>query len=159
TNAAHRGLAETTFNLGDLGAQALVYLEDGRSKLGMNLSLPIGQSVIAYAEWAGGPEESLIARAVDFGRRTGTLPAGAPSPLPADTSSRLANALAAGASWTLGTSVTLNFEYHLHTSGLSGGDWDRWFDAARATPMLVPSLWYIRGYALDQLEPVAMHQL
>lgn len=159
TNAAHRGLAETNFNLGDLGAQALVYLEDGRSKLGVNLTLPIGQSVIAYAEWAGGPEKSLIARAVDFGRRTGTLPAGAPSPLPTDTSSQLANDLAAGASWTLGTSLTLNLEYHLHTSGLSGGDWDRWFDAARATPMLAPSLWYVRGYAADQLEPVGMHQL
>lgn len=159
TNTSHRGLAETRFNLGDLGGQALVYLEDGRSKLGVNLSLPIGQSVIAYAEWAGGPEKSLIARAVDFGRRTGTLPAEAPSPLPTDGSSRLANDLAAGASWTLGTSLTLNLEYHLHTSGLSGGDWDRWFDAARANPMLVPSLWYIRGYAADQLEPAAVHQL
>src|SRR5262249_3731765 len=133
--------------------------EDGRSKLGVNLTMPVGQSVIAYAEWAGGFEKGLIARAVDFGRRTGALPAGAPPPLPADASTVLANDLAAGASCTLAARLTLIFEFHLHSSGLSAGDWDRWFDAARASPMLAPGLWYVRGYAADQLEPVAMHQL
>ena len=159
TNAAHRGLAEVSSNLGELSAQLLVYLEPGRSKLGVNLTRPVGQSVIAYAEWAGGVEQSLIARAIDHGRKTGTLPMDAATPISTDPSRAFRSDVAAGAAWTIATTVTLNAEYHLHQGGLSRADWDRWFTAGRATPALAGELWYIRGYANDQLEPVTRHQI
>ena len=159
TNAAHRALAEASFNLGDVSAQGLVYLEEGRSRLGMNLTFPIGQSVIAYAEWAGGPEKNLITRALEYGRATGTLPAEAGPPIPTDSSSDFANDVAVGGSWTIATRLTLNLEYHFHQSGLSRGDWDHWFDAGQASPQLAGELWYLRGYANAELEPAAMHQI
>jgi hypothetical protein len=159
TNAAHRGLAEVSSSFGDLSAQALVYLEPRRSKLGLNLTHPIGDSAIAYVEWTGGFEENLIARAIDYGRETGTLPAGATPPIPTDSSRAFRNDLAAGASWTIAASLTLNLEYHLHQGGLSRADWDHWFSAGLAAPARAGELWYIRGYANDQLEPAAMHQI
>ena len=159
TNAAHRGLAEVSSNLGELSAQLLVYLEPGRSKLGVNLTRPVGQSVIAYAEWAGGVEQSLIAHAIDHGRKTGTLPMDAATPISTDPSRAFRSDAAAGAAWTIATAVTLNAEYHLHQGGLSRADWDRWFAAGRATPALGGELWYIRGYANDQLEPATRHEI
>jgi hypothetical protein len=159
TNAANRGLATVSWNVGSISVLSLVYLEHHHSKLGLALTRPIGQRVVAYAEWAGGYEQNLIARALELGRQTATIPEDAPPPVPTDSSLALRNDLAAGTSWTLGTALTLNFEYHLHQGGLSRGDWHRWFAAAGSTPALAPELWYIRGYAADQLEPATRHEL
>jgi len=159
TNATDRGLAKLTWNLGDTSAQALLYLERGRSKLGFDLTRPVGQNVIAYAEWAGGWDESLIARAIDYGKQTGTLPREAPVPVPADAARSFHDDLAVGGSFTAAGAVTFNLEYHLHQGGLSRGDWVRWFARGRDTPPLANELWYIRGYASDQLEPATRHQL
>jgi hypothetical protein len=158
TNATHRGLVEIDETFGDLAVQALGYLESGRSKLGVELTQPIGDSVIAYAEWAGGFDHDLIERAIELGGRTGTLPMTAPVPIPTPASRGFDNDLAAGASWTIAAAVTVNVEYHLHQGGLSRADWNHWFDAGRANPMLAGELWYIRGYANDQLEPATMHE-
>jgi len=159
TNSADRGLAKLTWNLGDTSAGALLYLESHRSKLGLDLTRPLGQSVIAYAEWAGGWDETLIARAIDYGRDTGTLPHNARPPIPTDASRSFHNDLAVGGSLTIAAAVTVNLEYHFHQGGLSRNDWDRWSSAGRATPALANELWYIRGYASDQLEPATRHQL
>jgi hypothetical protein len=51
----------------------------------------------------------------------------------------------------------LNLEYHFHQGALDGDDWARWFAAGGANPLLAPQLWYIRGYAADQLEPASQH--
>ncbi len=157
TNAAHRVLASASATAGDLSAQALFYYERQRSKVGVALTRPLGSSVVAYTEWALGYEANLIARAIDYGRQTGTLPPGLPPPIPTDPSLALRNDVAAGASWTIGTWLTLNFEYHFHQGALTGGDWARWFAAGRANPLLAPELWYIRGYAADQMEPASQH--
>jgi len=119
----------------------------------------VGQSVIAYAEWAGGWDEDLIARAIDYGRETGTLPRDARPPIPAQTSRSFHDDLAVGGSFTIATAVTVNLEYHLHQGGLSRSDWRRWSAAGRDVPALADELWYIRGYANDQLEPATRHQL
>jgi hypothetical protein len=158
TNAAHRGLAEASFAFGDLSTQALVYLEDEGSKVGIDLTYPFGRSVIGYLEWAGGPEKSLVARALEYGTKTGSLPAGTRTPIPTDGGEPFMNDLAAGGSWTIGTTLTLNLEYHFHQAGLSAADWDRWFDAGRANPAAAGALWYIRGHAAAELEPLAMHE-
>jgi hypothetical protein len=157
TNAAHRALASASGNAGDLSVQAMVYLEQRRSKLGLALTRPLGASVVAYAEWAVGYEADLITRAIEYGRQTGTLPPGAPPPIPTDPSLAWRHDVAAGASWTIATRLTLNLEYHFHQGALTGDDWSRWFAAGRANPCLAPELWYIRAYAADQLEPASQH--
>jgi hypothetical protein len=157
TNAMHRALASASGNAGDLSAQAMVYLERRRSKLGLALTRPLGASMVAYAEWALSYEADLTTRAIEYGRQTGTLPAGAPPPIPTDPSLAWRHDGAAGASWTIAARLTLNFEYHFHQGALTGDDWARWFAAGRANPSLAPELWYIRGYAADQLEPASQH--
>jgi hypothetical protein len=157
TNAAHRVLASASGSFGDLSAQAMVYLERRRSKLGLALTRPLSSSVVGYAEWAIGHEADLVARAIDYGRQSGTLPPGAAPPIPTDPSLAWRHDVAAGASWTIATRLTLNIEYHFHQGALTRDDWSRWFAAGRANPLLAPELWYLRGYAADQLEPASQH--
>jgi hypothetical protein len=161
TNAASRVLGTLSFDVLNLSPQLLGYFERGRSKLGINVSRPIGNAVIVYAEWAGGPEKNLITRAIEFGQQTGTLPDTAPVLPPTSTSTTFRNDVAAGFSGTLATKATLNVEYHFHQSGLGGGDWGNWFDlgsAPGAPAALTTQLWYLRAYANDQQEPLTQHQ-
>jgi hypothetical protein len=162
TNSAHRVLCALSFDVLDLSPQLLGYFEARKTKIGVNLSRQLGESVVAYAEWAGGRESNLSARAADYGRETGTLPASAPILPPTDESRVFRNDVAVGGSWTIGTKVTVNLEYHLHQTGFSRRDWTNWFDigAARtAAPPATSELWYVRAFANDGQEPVPMHQL
>jgi hypothetical protein len=157
TNAAHRLLASASGSIGDTSVQLLGYLERRRSKVGLALTRPLGTSVVAYAEGTLGYEANLITRAIEYGRQTGTLPPDAPPPISTDPSLAWRNDIAAGASWAIATRLTLNVEYHFHQGALDGDDWVRWFAAGRADPLRAPELWYIRGYAADQLEPASRH--
>ena len=158
TNSADRFLFVLNLEVGDLSPQALVYHEGGRTKLGFNISHPIGQSIIAYAEWVGGNEPNLIAQAIAFGKATGTLLGIVPVLPPTSTGKAFQNDLAVGASWTSIEKVTLNLEYHFHQAGFSGGDWRNWFDIGTANPSSSPELWYVRGYASAQQQPASRHQ-
>ena len=159
TNAANRWLATFSFEVLDLSPQLLGYLEHGRSKVGINLSRALGDAIVAYGEWAGGPEQNLAARAFAFGAQTGTFPAGAPPPFPINTARAFRNDVNAGLSWTIATKVTLNVEYHYHEAGFGRGAWSDWFDLpAAAPPGLAAERWYLRGYASDQQEPVTRHE-
>ncbi|HEY2513407.1 MAG TPA: hypothetical protein VGI39_21205 [Polyangiaceae bacterium] len=162
TNAAHRVLCTLNFEVLDLSPQLLAYFELHRSKVGVNVTRSIGDAVVVYGEWAAGPEQGLIARAQAFGRETGTLPPGAPLLPSTDSRTALRNDAAAGFSWTIGTAVTLNVEYHFHEAGFARGDWRSWFDLGSAHGVLTPitgALWFVRGYANDQQEPVSQHQI
>jgi hypothetical protein len=162
TNAAHRVLTTLNFEVLDLSPQLLGYFELHRSKLGANVTRSIGDSVVAYAEWAGGPEQDLIARASAFGAQTGTLPRGAPVLPPTSTDDSFRNDVATGFSWTVATAVTFNVEYHFHQGSFTRDDWKKWFDlgsAPGAPPPLTGALWFVRAYANDQQEPVAQHQM
>ncbi len=154
-NGAWRGEAVLGFEFVDLSPQLLGYLEEGRSKIGLDLSRPIGGAVVAYAEWAGGPEKTLAARAADFGRQTGTLPQNAPIVPPDPGATSFRNDVAAGFSWTIAATLTLNAEYHFHQGGFTRADWSYWL----SHPAEANRLWYVRGYANDQQEPVSEHQL
>jgi len=158
TNAAFRLLCTVGFDAADLAPQLFAYAEQYRSKVGLDLTRPIGDAIVAYAEWAGGPEATLAARANAYGVETGTLPAATPILPPASAARRFRNDVAAGASWTIATALTLNLEYHFHESGFAHDDWRQWFDLGGASPALAGPLWFVRGYALDQQEPVAQHQ-
>jgi len=161
TNDAFRLLCSIGFDVWDLNPEILAYFELGRSKLGLNLSRPVGDAVIAYAEWAGGPQSHLITRAIEYGQETGTLPPVAPID-PPNLSRKFRSDLVTGFSWTVATAVTLNIEYHYHQAGFSRANWRSWFDvggAPEASPFLAAELWYLRAYASDQQEPISRHQL
>ncbi len=162
TNAAHRVLCTLSLELLDLSPQLLGYFELHRSKVGINVTRSVGSAVVAYAEWAAGPEQNLIARAADFGRQTGTLPASAPTLPKTDLSTSLRSDFAGGFSWTVATAVTFNVEYHFHQAGFTRKDWKNWFDlgsAPGAPAEEAGALWFVRGYASDQQEPVSRHQV
>jgi hypothetical protein len=143
----------------DFSPELLYYREGQRSHVGANLTEGIGQSTIAYAEWAGGDRASLIADALSYGRETGTLPLTAPNPIPVDPRLDFQNDLAAGLSYTTATKITINAEYHFHQAGFSRQDWDEWFRVGGAAPAAASELWFIRGYAAEQQEPVSEHSI
>ena len=162
TNAAHRVLLSASYDIADLSPQALLYHESDETRLGLNLSHPIGQSIVAYAEWAGGRQRNLIEEAISYGKKTGTLPQTAPVIPPTDTSKSFRQDFALGGSWTSAEKITVNLEYHYHQAGFSGSDLRRWFaigGAQARVPNVTSELWYIRGYANDQQEPLARQQV
>jgi hypothetical protein len=161
TNAHERVLIKASPRLpGDLDPELLLYHEGTRTRIGGNLAHGFGQSAVGYVEWAGGPRASLIEEALAYGRRTGTLPAAAPDPLPGDRRASFRNDLAIGASYATENRITVNLEYHFHEAGFTARDWRNWFavGAAHPTSLAVAGpLWFIRSYALDQQEPVGRH--
>jgi len=162
TNAAGRLLLSANYDIADLSPQALVYHESGRTKFGLNLSRQIGQSVVAYAEWAGGKQPNFIAQALAYGKQTGTLPVNAPTLPPTDSAERFRNDLAIGASWSSAAKTTLNLEYHYHEAGFSRQDLKNWFALGGANadlPAVTGELWYIRGFANAQQQPLTRHQV
>lgn len=154
TNAHDRLLLKASFQLGDdSNPEVLLYREAGRTHVGTNLSVGLGQSTVGYLEWSGAERPSLISEAMDYGRETGTLPADAAPPLPTTSNRTFKSELAVGASYTNAYNMTFNAEYLVNQAGFSDSDWDAWFAAAgRAGPgsPLVDELWYLRAYAQDQ---------
>jgi hypothetical protein len=162
TNGMNRALATLSLHVLDLSPELLGYLEPDRRKLGLDISHPVGSAIVAYAEWAGGSEANLATRAHAFGVATGTLPPNAPVLPPTTTTSAFRSDVATGFSLTVATAATLNFEYHFHEGGLGRSDFRRWVSAGSApgAPSSIPDeLWFVRGYASDQEEPLARHQL
>ena len=159
TNAHTRLLAKGSFDLfDDVSPELLLYHEDNRTSLGANVTRGIGQSIVAYLEWAGGDRASLVEDALDYGRATGTIPPSAPNPIPASNARRFENDMSLGASYTTESKITFNLEYHFHEAGFSDADWHNWFGTgALHIPTFDKELWYIRGYAADQQEPTAQN--
>src|SRR5262249_405807 len=161
TNGADRVLLTASYEIGDLNPQVLVYNESGRTKLGVNLSHQLSQKVVGYLEWAGGKQPNLIAQATSYGKSTGTLPANAPTLPPTDSAEKFRSDVAVGASWTSESKLTLNIEYHYSQAAFSEQDWKNWFDigAANANRAAVTGeLWYVRGFAAAQQQPLTRHQ-
>ncbi len=161
TNAEDRLLLKGSYDLAeDVSPELLYYREGSASRFGANLTRSIGQQTVAYVEWAGGRESSLIDRALAFGRATGTIPGVAPSPIPDNTRASFASTLAAGASYTTEQKITFNLEYHYSETAFSPQDWRNWFKTGAANTGRAPvtaALWFIRSYALDQQEPISRH--
>jgi hypothetical protein len=153
TNATDRLLLTLSQEVADLSPQVLLYHQADRTRFGLNLSHPVGQSVILYAEWAGGDQRPLAAEAIAFGRRTGSLPAAVPLPFAAGASAFRSDATA-GLSWTNDSALTINAEIILHQAGLSRRQWSAWYGASPRSSLF----WYIRSYAADQQEPSSQRQ-
>ena len=163
TNAQNRFVAKASVNMADnFSPEGLLYEEDGQTRLGANLALGFGQKIVGYVEWSGGRRSSLIDEALRYGRETGTLPEDAPAVLPTSSNESFQNGLAVGASYTTESRITFNFEYHLDQGSFTAGDWRNWFAAGRgrsAASPIAAALWYLRGYAQDQQDPISRHSL
>jgi hypothetical protein len=163
TNASDRFLIKGNVTIvDDLAPELLLYRQGNRTSFGTNITESLGQSVVAYAEWAGGYRSSIIDEALRYGRQTGTLPANARSALPEDPNLHFQNQLSIGASYTTESKITFNLEYHFNQAAFSRRDWNNWFriGSANAGPPGIPNeLWYIRSFALDQQEPISQHSL
>jgi hypothetical protein len=163
TNAADRALIKGNVRIAeDFAPELLLYRQGTRTSLGANVTESLGQSVVAYAEWAGGNRARLIEEALRYGRRTGTIPPDAPSALPEDPHARFQHQLSIGASYTTESKITFNLEYHFNQAGFSRRDWNDWFRIGSenaGSPGLTRELWYIRSFALDRQEPLSQHSL
>ncbi len=160
TNARARLLVKGSINVAtDFSPELLVYHEGDRTRFGLNITRGIGQSVVAYAEWAGGAQAGVIDEALAYGRDTRVLPVGAPSVLPDDSALTFRQDLAVGGSFSTKPKLTLNVEYHFHQAGFDKRDWERWFTAGERTtsPLAPRALWFIRSYALDRQDPLTRH--
>src|SRR5215472_12155906 len=159
TNDAHRVVAAVSQEWANGLNTELLGAYDGMHPLvGANVSYGLGASVVAYLEWSGGPRQGLVHAALDYGRRTGTIPSQGPSPIPEDDRVSFQNDLATGLSYTAFGRLTLNLEYHFHQAGLSRDEWKDWFAAGLASGKNGQTvLWYIRGYAAEQQQPASQH--
>nr|WP_321851022.1 hypothetical protein [Burkholderia diffusa] len=96
--------------------QWIVYGESGQApQFGQNLSVLLGNSVVAYVEWTGGYRRSLIVRA------TGAAD---------DRAFRSSSSV--GATWTLPVDLSLTAEFQ---SNGGGADAAQWRSLQRANPM------------------------
>lgn len=87
--------------------QWIVYGESGQApQFGQNLSVLLGNSVVAYVEWTGGYRRSLIARAT-----------GAADDRAFRTSSSV------GATWTLPVDLSLTAEFQSNGGGADAAQW------------------------------------
>jgi hypothetical protein len=163
TNAESRFLLKGSVDLAsNLSPEVLLYRGGSGTQVGFNLAENVNQRMVAYLEWSGGRQGTLVAQALSFGRETGTLPPRAPSVLPTDPRQSFMNQLALGLSYTTQTRVTFNLEYLYNQAGFTAADWNRWFTVGQAgghNPAIAAQLWYIRDYALDQQQPVTRHSL
>jgi hypothetical protein len=159
TNGRDRYLLTLNFELLDLSPQVLVYGGNGRTRVGLNLSRPIGDSVVAYAEWSGGMEQGLAERSLEFGRETGSLPVSLPLLTGQSVGRNYSSDAVVGASWVIAKKVTLNVEYDYHGSGLSRGELQRAKKAAWTYPgKYGRQWWYLREYANYREEPLVRKQ-
>ncbi len=162
TNAHHRILVKGNVDLvADFSPELLFYDEDGNVRVGANIAQTLGKKVVAYAEWAGGRQTGLANEALSYGVRTGSFPAAAASALHPSSTTHFQNDLSAGLSYANEYKMTFWLEYHLHQAGFSRQDWSSWFAEGTGPngSSLAPLLWYIRGYAQEQLVPTSKDAL
>jgi len=161
TNDKTRWLIKGSVRLGsDFAPEVIFYREGNQTKGGVNLTRVLGQRVVVYGEWAGGERASLIDEVLSFGRQTGSLPPSAPRLITGDSTVRFQNDVAAGGTLTPRAKLSFNLEYHFHQAGFSKQDWSQWFSLGNGQASYSPiaqELWYMRGYASDQQEPLTRH--
>jgi hypothetical protein len=154
TNARVRALLKGSIAaVNGISPEILIYEEAGDTRFGFNISKGFGRAVVAYVEWSGGRRVGVAEEAYEEGRRTGVLPFEPAIPL--DATRAFANDLAAGLSYTTRAGVNMAIEFDYHQAGFSNRDWRNWFAAGRAPNAPAGELWFIRGFAGEQQEPIA----
>ncbi len=114
---------------------------------------------MGYLEWSGGNRADFADDAFTDGVRNGVLPS--TPPIPVSSTRNFANDLAIGASYSTKIGINFDLEYDYHQAGFSSTEWRNWFNATQDNPdpLLPGELWFIRGYAGDQQEPMARNGL
>lgn len=158
TNSVNRWYATVGVEVFGLSPQALILYDDIGTHLGATMSKPIGDSIIAYAEWSGVMSSNLSTRAITFGQATGSLPQGM-TVIPQAAGNGFQNDVALGASWTSPRKLTLNLEYHFHQSGFTSSEFSNWVNLGQASPLSANALWFVRQYAQDQREPLMQSEV
>lgn len=107
TNGVDRWMLVGSQRLGALvQPQWTMYGERGQApQFGQNLSVPLGNAVVAYAEWTGGRRASLIGRATGID----------------DCAFRASSAI--GATWTLPVDLSLTAEIQSNGAGATAAQW------------------------------------
>lgn len=153
TNAENRGLVAASWSGSSFNPQVLAFHDSVGTHWGASLSHVLGDSAVGYLEWAGVREPSLVARALDFGERTGVFPANLTQLEHISERKHFSNDLSTGITWTSSANLTLNLEYHYHASGLDDSDVAHVFAMGTSGPRGAAQFWYLRQYAADQQEP------
>ena len=97
TNAQDRFLLKGSMLIAEgFSPELLLYHAANRTQIGTNLTVAVGRQTVAYVEWAGGPDTSLIDNALSYGRETGTLPATSPAVIPVDQTLQFQNQAGGG---------------------------------------------------------------
>jgi len=162
TNAVNRFLLKGTFDLvADISPEVLAFVQGRSLSLGANVAESIGKSVVLYLEWAGGRQASLTEEALSFGVLTGSLPVAVVTALEPNPALSFQQDASLGLSYATESKLTLWLEYHLHQAGFSRQDWQGWFQTGLSPSgsFLSGALWYIRAYALDQVEPMSRNSI
>jgi hypothetical protein len=109
TNFRDRWLVAASYELSkQLNPQLLIHGEAGRSaQIGLNLTTLLNDATVAYVEYSGGRLPSLLAQVQ--------------TPAPA---SAFRSRLAAGATYTTASNLSLTVEYEYNGGGLGRAGWD-----------------------------------
>ncbi|MGF6596757.1 hypothetical protein P3T23_001468 [Paraburkholderia sp. GAS448] len=107
TNGVNRWMLVGSQRLSEtVQPQWLIYGEQGQaSQFGVNFSALFGNSIVAYAEWAGGRRQSILARTTGVD----------------DRAFRASSAV--GATWTLPNDLSLTAEFQGNGAGASATQW------------------------------------
>ena len=159
TNASEAFFIKATPNIGDnLSLTANALMLDGDPGVGFELSGTIGDNLVLYSEVMAQRRLSLAAEALAGGEGSTALRAG----LGADESRKWHVQSALGLNWALPQNlvgmrdISLTFEHHLNTGGLSGNEIDTLATASGAD-LAATGLLY--GLANRRQAPLARQQL
>jgi hypothetical protein len=169
-NETHRFLTKLGLNLFDkTKTEFLFYSEDDQWDTGANISKGFGNRIIAYLEWNGSNRTDVISDAAKNYAADGTNDE-ADFILQTDTKKDFYHQVAAGFSFSEDIHRTTYFEYHYNQAGLSGSDWEAWFNRGQLademldTPQTIGSagmhlgqLWSVRKREIE--EPLSQHEL
>ena len=163
TNPTDRVLFAITQEITEgFSPEAYVYWDDGDVSYGLSGSLSFGDRWIVYGEWSGGQKRDLIDSQLYEDRRNGTIAPALTALLGDDDGKRFIHQAALGFSYSTPSNIVTSVEYHYNGRGLSAGDWDDYFDAAKAAGNNPRAAGQLAGIPLASAlaqEPVSQHSL
>lgn len=136
TNRRELALAKLSWSTASgLAPEVLLSRRAGeRPRAGLNVSAPLGNSVVLTGEWSGQKQPGLAGGA-----------------------HRQRHQLALGTTWTTPWGATLTLEHHYSQLGLTGAQWEAW---RRGDPSADPAaLEHLLQQASWQQEPLTRHSL
>ncbi len=149
TNNRSRGTAILSWQSADgLLVEGLLHMDESTPTIGTNLSYGLGRSWILTLENSISHRQSLLAaRGTEADN---------------DQEKHWQLQSVAGITWTSAANLSVTGELHYHQAGMSGKDWDNWFNhstAVEQNPALSGKLWSVRQWAREEQVPLSRRQL